>query len=67
VAWRIQLGPDLIGRRSLNALEFLAALIGVWVEHHQLGPNIAADDVLLSQGARQHLGPRVDGKIEFRR
>ncbi|KAI2509781.1 hypothetical protein MHU86_4634 [Fragilaria crotonensis] len=49
VAWRIQLDPDLIGRGTLNALEFLAALIGVWVEH-QLGPEIAANDVLLSQG-----------------
>ncbi|KAI2489344.1 hypothetical protein MHU86_25257 [Fragilaria crotonensis] len=35
--------------RSLNALEFLAALVGVWVEH-QLGPQLGADDVLLSQG-----------------
>ena len=51
VAWRLQLGPDLlIGRGSLNALKFLAALISVWVEH-QLGPKIADDDdVLLSQG-----------------
>ncbi|KAI2505693.1 hypothetical protein MHU86_8752 [Fragilaria crotonensis] len=49
IAWRLQLGPDLIGRGSLNALEFLAALIGIWVEH-QLGPEMAIDDVLLSQG-----------------
>ena len=49
VAWRLKLEPDLIGRGSLNALEFLAALVGVWVEH-QLGPAFADSDVLLCQG-----------------
>jgi hypothetical protein len=33
VAWRLLLPPDWIGRGSLNCLEFLAALVGVWVEH----------------------------------
>ena len=49
VAWRIHLEPDLIGRGSLNALEFLAALIGIWVEN-ELGPALGFDDVLLCQG-----------------
>lgn len=49
VAWRFRLGPDLVGRATLNSLEFLAALVGVWVEH-QVGPPWRADDVMLCQG-----------------
>ncbi|KAI2499964.1 hypothetical protein MHU86_14538 [Fragilaria crotonensis] len=48
-AWRLKLEPDLIGRGSLNSLEFLAALVGVMVEH-QFGDPWRADDVLLCQG-----------------
>ncbi len=49
VAWRMLLSPDWIGRGSLNCLEFLAALVGVWVEH-QVGGPWAKDEVLLCQG-----------------
>ena len=49
VAWRIHLEPDLTGRGSLNSLEFLAALIGLWVEN-ELGGAFGPDDVLLCQG-----------------
>ncbi len=49
VAWRMLLSPDLIGRGSLNCLEFLAALVGVWVKH-QVGGPWAEDEVLLCQG-----------------
>jgi hypothetical protein len=49
VAWRLRLEPDLIGRGSLNSLVFLAALVGVWVEH-ELGSPVGEDDVLLRQG-----------------
>jgi hypothetical protein len=49
VAWRILLEPDLIGRGSLNSLEFLAALIGIWVEH-EFGGSLEPEDVLLCQG-----------------
>jgi hypothetical protein len=49
VAWRLLLPPDWIGRGSLNCLEFLAALVGVWVEH-QVGGPWAEDEVLLCQG-----------------
>ena len=49
IAWRLPLPPDWIGRGSLNCLEFLAALVGVWVEH-QVGGPWAEDDVLLCQG-----------------
>ena len=49
VAWRLRLDPDLIGRGSLNTLEFLAALIGIWVEC-ELAGGIETDDVLLCQG-----------------
>jgi hypothetical protein len=49
VAWRLHLEPDLIGRGSLNSLEFLAALVGVWVEH-ELASAIGNDEVLLCQG-----------------
>ena len=48
-AWRLKLEPNLIGRGSLNSLEFLAALVGVMVEH-QFGETWRADDVLLCQG-----------------
>ena len=37
VAWRLLLPPDWIGRGSLNCLEFLAALVGIWVEHKHGG------------------------------
>ena len=49
IAWRLLLPPDWIGRGSLNCLEFLAALVGVWVEH-QFGGPWAEDEVLLCQG-----------------
>jgi hypothetical protein len=49
VAWRMLLPPDLIGQGSLNCLEFLAALVGVWVEH-QVGGPWTEDEVLLCQG-----------------
>ena len=50
VAWRLHLDPDLIGRGSLNTLEFLAALIGIWVECEIAG-GIGTDAVLLCQGS----------------
>jgi hypothetical protein len=49
IAWRLQLDADLVGRGSLNSLEFLAALVGVWVET-KFGPGFEANDVLLCQG-----------------
>ena len=49
VAWRLHLDADLVGRGSLNSLEFLAALVGVWVET-EFGPAFEDDDVLLYQG-----------------
>ena len=49
VAWRLLLPPDWIGRGSLNCLEFLAALVGIWVEH-QFGEHWVEDDVILCQG-----------------
>jgi hypothetical protein len=33
IAWRLLLPPDWICHGSLNCLEFLAALVGIWVEH----------------------------------
>ena len=51
VAWRLRLDPDLIGRGSLNSLEFLAALVGVWVEN-ELGASFGLGDVLLCQGGQ---------------
>ena len=47
--WRLQLEPDLIGRGSLNSLEFLAALVGMWVEN-ELGSAFGPDEVLLCEG-----------------
>jgi hypothetical protein len=32
IAWRFQLPESLLGRATLNALEFLAAFVGVLVE-----------------------------------
>ena len=49
VAWHLLLPPDWIGRGSLKCLEFLAALVGVWMEHQFGGPWVE-DDVLLCQG-----------------
>jgi hypothetical protein len=49
IAWRLLLPPDWIGRGSFNCLEFLAALVGVWVEH-QVGELWAKDKVHLCQG-----------------
>ncbi|KAI2509947.1 hypothetical protein MHU86_4512 [Fragilaria crotonensis] len=49
IAWRLLLPPDWIGRGFLNCLEFLAALVGVWVEH-QAGEPWVEDDVVLCQG-----------------
>jgi hypothetical protein len=49
IAWRLLLPPDWIRQGSLNCLEFLAALVGVWVEHQVEGP-WAKDEVLLCQG-----------------
>jgi hypothetical protein len=49
VAWRLLLPLDWIGRGSLNCLAFLAALVGVWVEH-QVGGPWTEDEVLLCQG-----------------
>lgn len=49
LAWRIKFEPDLLGRGSLNSLEFLLALVGVMVEH-QFGSTWQPCDVLLCQG-----------------
>ncbi len=46
VAWRLLLPPYRIGRGSLNFLEFLAALVDMWVEH-QIGGRWAENEVLL--------------------
>jgi hypothetical protein len=49
IAWRYQLPEDLLGRASLNALEFLAAYIGAKVEVNH-GPRWTPEDTMLSQG-----------------
>ena len=49
IAWRLLLPPDWIGRGSFNCLKFLAALVGVWVEH-QAGELWAKDKVHLCRG-----------------
>ena len=49
IAWRYQLPEDLLGRATLNTLEFLAAFVGAVVEFRE-GAAWADEDVLLSQG-----------------
>ncbi len=49
IAWRLLLPPDWIGRGALNCLEFLAALVRIWVEH-QIGEPRVEDNVVLCQG-----------------
>ena len=49
VAWQLLLSPDWIGRGSLKCLEFLAVLVGVWVEH-QVGGLRADVKVLICRG-----------------
>jgi hypothetical protein len=49
VAWRFLLPPELIGRGTLNSLEFLAAYVGVVMEFES-GPSWGDEQVLLSQG-----------------
>jgi hypothetical protein len=49
VAWRYQLPDDLLGRASLNVLEFVAAIVGVMVEF-KMGARWTDADVFLSQG-----------------
>jgi hypothetical protein len=49
IAWRFQLPESLLGRATLNALEFLAALVGVLVEFG-CGVEWTDADVILSQG-----------------
>ncbi len=48
IAWQLLQSPEWIRRGSLNCLKFLAALLGVWVEH-QVGGSWAEDEVLLCQ------------------
>ena len=49
IAWRFQLPESLLGRATLNALEFLAAFVGVLVEC-SCGAEWTDADVILSQG-----------------
>ena len=49
LAWRYQLPEHLLGRATLNTLEFLAAFVGMIVEFHE-GAAWTDEDVLLSQG-----------------
>ena len=49
IAWRYQLPESLLGRATLNALEFLAAFVGVLVEFG-CGEKWTDVDVVLSQG-----------------
>jgi len=49
IAWRYKLPGPLLGRATLNLLEFLAAFVGVLVEF-QLGSQWVEEDVMLSQG-----------------
>jgi hypothetical protein len=49
IAWRFQLPEPLLGRATLNALEFLAAFVGVLVEC-SCGAEWTDADVILSQG-----------------
>ncbi|KAI2503360.1 hypothetical protein MHU86_11080 [Fragilaria crotonensis] len=48
LAWRYQLPEHLLGRATLNTLEFLAAFVGMIVEFHE-GAAWTDEDVLLSQ------------------
>lgn len=50
IAWRLKLGPDLIGQGLLNSLELLAALVGVLVKHQLRSAWQDNDIVLLFQG-----------------
>jgi hypothetical protein len=49
IAWRFQLPEVLLGRATLNALEFLAAFLGV-LEEFGCGAGWTDADVILSQG-----------------
>ena len=49
IAWRFQLPESLLGRATLNALEFLAAFVGVLVEV-SCGAEWTDADVILSHG-----------------
>jgi hypothetical protein len=49
LAWRYQLPDYLLGRATLNTLEFLAAFVGMVVEFRE-GAAWTDEDVLLSQG-----------------
>jgi hypothetical protein len=49
IAWMFQLPESLLGRATLNALEFLAAFVGVLVEV-SCGAEWTDADVILSQG-----------------
>jgi hypothetical protein len=49
VVWRLQLPESLLGRATLNALEFLAAFVRVLVEF-SCGAEWTDADVVLSQG-----------------
>jgi hypothetical protein len=49
IAWRYLLPESLLGRATLNSLEFLAAFVGLLVEHGA-GRKWSNADVVLSQG-----------------
>jgi hypothetical protein len=49
IAWRYLLPESLLGRATLNLLEFLAAFVGLLVEHGA-GREWSSADVMLSQG-----------------
>ena len=49
IAWRYMLPESLLGRATLNLLEFLAAFVGLLVEHSS-GREWSSVDVMLSQG-----------------
>ncbi len=55
IAWRFQLPEPLLGRATLNALQFLAAFVGVIVEYGS-GAGCTDAEVILSQGGSVSAG-----------
>jgi hypothetical protein len=64
ITWMFQLPESLLGRATLNALEFLAAFVGVLIEF-SCAAEWADADVILSQGDSLR-GERA-GVLKFQR
>jgi hypothetical protein len=47
IAWRLEIPEDCRLRSSLNSLEFMASLIGIWMEHYS--NSIPIESCILSQ------------------